>query len=151
MESRTGAFKSLMDLRFQSPLIEPDMRISRSRLSDKTAGVRPRKGLGEGFALHEPQPSVEVRVREAGEAVTPDLVLMAQPPAQPTDRVTVRRSIALAHWAEAEVPRAAPQQLVAMAGSWKARTRGRGTNPAGPTGSMIGRMTRSALMRWRGF
>src|SRR3989442_10739640 len=30
-------------LRFQSPLIEPDMRISRIRLSDKTSCFRPRK------------------------------------------------------------------------------------------------------------
>ena len=54
VESRTGADKSLIDLRFQSPLIEPDMRISRIRLSDKTSCVRPRKGLGSGFELHEP-------------------------------------------------------------------------------------------------
>jgi len=51
VESRTGAFKSLTDLRFQSPLIEPDVRISRIRLSDKTSCVRPRKGLGQGFGL----------------------------------------------------------------------------------------------------
>ena len=33
-------------LRFQSPLIEPDMRISRIRLSDKTSCFRPRKVAG---------------------------------------------------------------------------------------------------------
>jgi hypothetical protein len=44
----------LMGFRFQSPLIEPDRRISRIRLSDKTSCVRPRKGLGKGFELHEP-------------------------------------------------------------------------------------------------
>ncbi len=98
-----------MSLRFQSPLIEPDVRISRIRLSDKTSCVRPRKGLGTGRELHQTEASVEVLVREAGEAVTPNLVLMAQSPAQPTDRITVQRSIALADWTEAEVPRPALQ------------------------------------------
>src|ERR1700733_1591304 len=101
-----------MDLRFQSPLIEPDMRISRIRLSDKTSCVRPRKGLGMGSKPHEPQLSIEVLVREAGEAVTPNLVLMAQPPAQPTDRVAIQRSIAVAHGTQAEVSRPALQQPV---------------------------------------
>ena len=46
--------KPLIGSRFQSPLIEPDMRVSRIRLSDKTSCVRPRTGLGTGFELNEP-------------------------------------------------------------------------------------------------
>ena len=34
VESRTGAVSTLRSLRFPSPLIKPDVRISRIRLSD---------------------------------------------------------------------------------------------------------------------
>src|ERR1700686_3417424 len=93
VESRTGAVAERP--RFQSPLIEPDMRISRIRLSDKTSCCRPRTGLGQGPQAHETQTSVEVLVREARVAIALHLVLGAQPPAQPTDRVSIQRSIAL--------------------------------------------------------
>ena len=69
--------KPLMGPRFQSPLIEPDMRISRIRLSDKASCGRPRTGLGEGLQPHQTQACIEVRVREAGVAVTPHLMLVA--------------------------------------------------------------------------
>jgi hypothetical protein len=96
-----------MDPRFQSPLVEPDMQISRIRLSDKTSRGRPRTGLGKKPQVHEPQVSMEVRIGKARVPVTAHLVLVAQPPTEPTDRVSVQRSIALADRAQAEVSRPA--------------------------------------------
>jgi hypothetical protein len=57
-----------------------------------------------GPSCRSPRRVLEVRVREARVAVAPNLVLAAQPPAQPTDRVSIQRSIALADWTQAEVP-----------------------------------------------
>ena len=65
--------KPLIGPRFQSPLVEPDRRISRIRLSDKTSCGRPRTGLGEGPQSHESKPSVKVRVGAACERSTEDL------------------------------------------------------------------------------
>jgi hypothetical protein len=45
--------KPLSGPRFQSSLVEPDRRISRIRLSDKTSRGRPRTGLGKGPQVHE--------------------------------------------------------------------------------------------------
>jgi hypothetical protein len=57
-----------MGFRFQPPLIEPGIGISRSRLPDQTSSVRPRETPSKGCRLHEPQACVEVLVREAGVA-----------------------------------------------------------------------------------
>ena len=51
-------------LRFHLPLIEPDVRISRIRLSDKVSRVRPRKGLRTRRQLDESQRSIQVLDRE---------------------------------------------------------------------------------------
>ena len=51
-------------LRFQSPLIEPDMRFSRIRLSDKVLRFRPRKVTAPLGQSYQPQPLVKVLVRE---------------------------------------------------------------------------------------
>jgi hypothetical protein len=42
-------------LRFHLPLIEPDVRISRIRLSDKRSYLRPRKVAGAQFQSRETQ------------------------------------------------------------------------------------------------
>jgi hypothetical protein len=52
-------------LRFHIPLIKPDVRISRIRLSDKASRVRPREVARPQLKLHQPQRLVQVFVREA--------------------------------------------------------------------------------------
>ena len=68
-------------LHFHTPLIEPDWRISRVRLSDKTSRLHPRHVVPQPAQAYEPE--VPVKVREwIGPALAPsDLVLEAQPPA----------------------------------------------------------------------
>ena len=48
-------------LRFHTPLIEPDMQISRIRLSDKTSRLRPRHVVPKPGQAYEPEVPVEVR------------------------------------------------------------------------------------------
>ena len=47
-------------LRLHIPLIEPDMQISRIRLSDKTSRPRPRPAVLQVGQSHEPEVPVEV-------------------------------------------------------------------------------------------
>ena len=51
-------------LRFHVPLVEPDVRISRIRLSDKESCVRPRKVARLHLQPDQAQRSVEDLVRE---------------------------------------------------------------------------------------
>ena len=90
-------------LRFHTPLIEPDMRISRIRLSDKTSRLRPRRAAPKLGQTYEPEVPVEVREWIAPALASPDLVLGPQPPAQPHSRVVVERAIGLAGGADTEV------------------------------------------------
>jgi hypothetical protein len=46
--------------RFHIPLIEPDMQISRIRLSDKTSRLRPRHVVPKPGQAYEPEVPVEV-------------------------------------------------------------------------------------------
>ena len=68
-------------LRLQSPLIEPYVRISRIRLSDKTSCLRPRKAVLKRLHADQPQGLVQVLIGEACDPLTALLVLLAQPPA----------------------------------------------------------------------
>src|SRR5580693_2616442 len=70
-------------LRFHIPLIEPDRRLSRIRLSDKTSRLRPRHVAPERGQAYEPEVPVEVREWISPALASPDLMLDAQPPAQP--------------------------------------------------------------------
>ena len=79
-------------LRFQSPLIEPDVRISRIRLSDEimpspTETRRARAKAGEPVLLPEPL------VRKPHVESEPHLVLAAEPLAQPPRGVAVNRGV----------------------------------------------------------
>ncbi len=51
-------------LRFHSPLIEPDVRFSRIRLSDKVSHVRTHNMAWSGTQLGKPQPLVQILPRE---------------------------------------------------------------------------------------
>jgi len=52
-------------LRFRSPLVEPDVRFSRIRLSDKGSRVRPREACGPPLEFDQPQLLVQVFIGEA--------------------------------------------------------------------------------------
>jgi hypothetical protein len=78
---------------FHTPLIEPDMQISRIRLSDKTSRLRPRLAAPTRGQAYETVMPVEVREWIRPAPASPDLVLVAQPPAQPHGCVVVERPI----------------------------------------------------------
>ena len=82
-------------LHFHTPLIEPDWRISRVRLSDKTSRLHPRHVVPQPAQAYEPQVPVKVREGIAPAVASPDLVLESEPPAQPHSRVVVERAICL--------------------------------------------------------
>ena len=71
-------------LRFHTPLIEPDVQISRIRLSDKTSRLRPWLAAPACGQPYETVMPVKVREWIRPAPASPDLVLVAQPPAQPT-------------------------------------------------------------------
>ena len=80
--SSSGASLARPWLRFHTLLIEPDWRISRNRLSDKTSRLHPRHVVPRPAQAYEPE--VPVKLREwIGPAAlaSPDLVLEAQQPA----------------------------------------------------------------------
>ena len=99
-------------LRLHFPLIEPDGRISRIRLSDKDSCCRPRVVARARTEPGKAQILVQVLVREACGSLTPNLVLGAQPLTQPTTHVLIDRSIGLADRPQAEVVRPAHQHPV---------------------------------------
>jgi|SRR5450631_3444398 hypothetical protein len=67
-------------LRFQSPLVEPDVQISRIRLSDKTSRLHPCHVVPKPSQAHETEVPVEVRGWIRPALASPDLVLVTQPP-----------------------------------------------------------------------
>src|ERR1700746_1343141 len=71
---------SALTVRFSLP-IEPDMQISRIRLSDKTSRLRPRLAAPTRGQAYETVMPVEVREWISPALASPELVLVAQPPA----------------------------------------------------------------------
>ena len=61
--------------RFHSPLIEPDGRFSRIRLSDKNSRFRPREGVRPGTQADQTQFVVQVPVGESCQSPVLHLVL----------------------------------------------------------------------------
>ena len=71
-------------LRFPFPLIEPDVRVSRIRLSDKDSRVRTRVAAAKQRQSHQTQMCGEVVVGVAGVSLmTFRLVLLTQPLTEP--------------------------------------------------------------------
>jgi len=62
--SVAGALMSLALLRFHIPLIKPDVRFSRIRLSDKDSHLRPREVARSLAEADEPQFLMQAVVRE---------------------------------------------------------------------------------------
>ena len=80
------------------------MQISRIRLSDKTSRLRPRHVAPKPGQTYEFELLVELREWIAPALSSPDIVLEAQPPAQPHRRVGVERPIRLAEGAYSSRP-----------------------------------------------
>src|SRR5215469_2958498 len=102
-------------LRFHIPLIEPDRRVYRIRLSDNTSRLHPRRAATKLGQADEPEVLVKVREWISSALASPDLVLEAQPPAQPHSRVVVERPIRFADGAYLEVVRPSAQRAVQLA------------------------------------
>ena len=94
-----------LTLRFHSPLIEPDGRISRIRLSDKNSRLRPRKVSRSITQANEAEFVMQPRVGESCRPATVQLVLPPKPLAEPMPRVAVNGSIGRAHGPKTEVVR----------------------------------------------
>ena len=92
-------------LRFHIPLIEPDKQIARIRLSDKTSRVHPRHVVPKPTQAYEPEVPVKMREWKRPALASPDLVLGAQPPAQPPSCVVVERPVRFADGSYLEVVR----------------------------------------------
>ena len=80
-------------LRFHIPLIEPDMQISRIRLSDKISRLHPRRAAAKLGQTYEPEVPVETREWISPASASPDLVFGPQPPTQLHRRIVVERAI----------------------------------------------------------
>src|SRR6201988_3194245 len=79
---RRRHLRRLSSTRLQgATLIEPDMQISRIRLSDKTSRLRPRLAAPTRGQAYETVMPVEVREWISPAPASPELVLVAQPPA----------------------------------------------------------------------
>src|SRR5260370_27810828 len=70
-------------LRFHTPLIEPDMQISRIRLSDKPSRLHPRHVVPKPAQAYEPEVPVKVREWISPALTSPHILLEPQPPSQP--------------------------------------------------------------------
>jgi hypothetical protein len=92
VESRSGAVATDA-APFHSPLIKPDVQISRIRLSDKgPLCLRPRQVGSPSFQSQESKPLWK---RFASRPL--DLMLIAQPSTEPIPHVTIQRAVGLTH------------------------------------------------------
>ena len=80
---------------FPDQLIELDRQISRIQLSDKTSRLHPRHVVPKPAQAYEPKVPLKMREWIGPALASPDLVLDAQPPAQPHSCVGVERRYAL--------------------------------------------------------
>ena len=86
------------NLRFHRPLIKPDVRYSRIRLSDRVSCVRPREARRELCKTQEFQFLMEILVRVACGSLTRRLVFTAEPLAEPFAHMCIDRSVGLTDW-----------------------------------------------------
>ena len=82
-------------LRFHLPLIEPDVRISRIRLSDKESRGRTREVARSHLELDESQSVVDITQGKACCSPSRHLVLATQPLAEPVSDVAIHDPIRL--------------------------------------------------------
>ncbi len=89
---------SLTMLRFHIPLIEPDVRIARIRLSEKVSRGRPRKTMGPCGETDQAQLVVENGVRKLLGRLPRDTVLATQPLSQPLTSMSLHSLVGFADW-----------------------------------------------------
>ena len=112
---RRRHLRRLSSTRLQgATLIEPDWRIARIRLSDKTSRLHPRRATTKLGQAYEAEVLVKVREWISSALASPDLVLEAQPPAQPHSRVVVERPIRLAGGSNPKVVGPSAERLVQL-------------------------------------
>src|SRR5215472_14248698 len=90
------------------------MQISRIRLSDKTSRLHPRHVAPKRSQADESEVPVQMRERIGPALASPDLVLDAQPPAQPRSRVVVERPVRFGDGAYIEVVGPSAQRAVQL-------------------------------------
>src|SRR5215471_1934752 len=114
------------------------LRFSRSRSSNRTGGF-PASGsrarsvtalptdmrLRDAAELVQAQFRVQIRVREACVSLSPYLVLLAEPPTEPTPSVLQHDLVGGYYCPHAEVARPAPQLLVQVGDHFSHVLRGR--------------------------
>jgi len=88
---------------FLFPLIEPDRRISRIRLSEKVSRFRPRKTACPSSKLDKAQHLMQGGNGELLGYLPSQFVLGAQPLSQPLASMSFDRSIGFADWSKAEI------------------------------------------------
>src|SRR5262249_40206161 len=94
--------------------IEPDVRIARIRLSDKSSRLHPRHVVPKPAQAYEPEMPVEGREWIGPAPASPCFVLEAQPPAQPHSGVVVDRPIRFGDGAYLEVVRPSTQRAIQL-------------------------------------
>src|SRR5215471_14343584 len=90
------------------------MQICRIRLSDKTSRLHPRRAATKLGQAYEPEVLVKVREWIRSALASPDLVLEAQPPAQPHSRVVVEHPIRCSGGSNAKVVCPSGERLVQL-------------------------------------
>jgi len=90
---------------FLFPLIEPNRRVSRIRLSEKVSRGRPRKAGRPRTKLDEPKLAMQGGFRIPFGRRPASLVLGTQPPAQPSTSMSVYSSIGITDWSQTKVIR----------------------------------------------
>ncbi len=90
-------------LRLHLPLIEPDVQISRIRLSDKTSALRPQQVLSRSPQLYQAQLLVQVFVGKARVLPNPHTILPTEPPTQPTACMLHHGVVGLDHGPQTKV------------------------------------------------
>ena len=114
-------------LRFHLPLIEPDLQISRIRLSDKDSCFRPRNVAVAQLELDQTQLTMQIFIGIARETSRLHLVLPTQPPTEPDSGMSGNDPVRLAHGTLAEVVRPTLHGLVQPAYLLETIQRGRGS------------------------
>ncbi len=100
-------------LRFHLPLIKPDLRISRIRLSDKDSYCRPRNVAVAQEELGKTQLTVEILVGITRDRLSRrNLMLPTQPPTEPSTGMSGYNPIRFTHGTLAEIVRPANHDTV---------------------------------------
>ena len=116
VESRSGSVARGSVSTF--PLIEPDVRISRTTLRAvpgsriKDSRGRSREASATLFQIHQTQYTVKVLVRELGRSPTWNLVFLAQPLTKPATRMTSHRAVGRVHIPQSKIARPTDQLRV---------------------------------------